>query len=59
MSVMDGEHSAITANRRINPMRVSSPTETRQGILAITLALPTALAIAATTVLAAAAVATW
>lgn len=56
MSVMDGEHSAITANRRINPMRVSSPTETRQGILAITLAIPTALAIAATTVLAAAAV---
>ena len=38
-------------------MRVSSPTETRQGILAIALAVPTALVIAATTVLAAAAVA--
>lgn len=37
-------------------MRVTSQTETRQGLLAFALAIPASLAIVATTVLAAAAV---
>ena len=51
MFVMDGENSAIPANRRKIPMRVSSQTETRQGVFAFALALPMALAMAATTIL--------